>query len=152
VSLQLENREAEAKTQVYLGNALATLGDVKRCLTLYREAADLHQRLGDVRAKAVTMVKIADILQQRGQTDEALHIHREECIPIFERLGDVRSLVIARAKIGMVLLEEPSPTEADVKEGREHLHCALATAKKHQYAVAAWLREIVQQLLGDVAE
>jgi hypothetical protein len=34
--------------------------------------------------------RIADILQARGQLDEALRIRQEEELPVYERLGDVR--------------------------------------------------------------
>ncbi len=43
-----------------------------------------------MRSKAVTQGKIAEILQARGELDEALRIRREEQLPVFERLGDVR--------------------------------------------------------------
>jgi hypothetical protein len=39
-----------------------------------------------VRARAGTMGQIADILHQRGDTDEALRIRREEEVPVFEPL------------------------------------------------------------------
>ena len=58
--------------------------------TLHRAAAALAQA-GKVRDWAVTMGKIADILQARGELDEALRIRREEELPVYERLGDVRS-------------------------------------------------------------
>jgi len=48
------------------------------------------RRLGDVRSRAVTMGQIADILQARGQLDEALKIRTDEELPVYERLGDVR--------------------------------------------------------------
>jgi phosphopentomutase len=59
--------------------------------------------LGDVRAKAITMGKIADVLQARGQLDEALRIYQEELLPVFERLGDVRAKAITMGKIADVL-------------------------------------------------
>ena len=40
---------------------------------------------------AVSRGYIADILQQQGQTDEALRIRREEELPVYEQLGDVRA-------------------------------------------------------------
>ena len=43
-----------------------------------------------------TMGKIADILQTRGELDEALRIRREEELPVYERLGDVRSSAPSR--------------------------------------------------------
>ncbi len=48
----------------------------------------------------------------------------------------------------MTLLKKLSPKEADIKEAREHLRWALATAEKHQYAEAAQIRETVTRLFG----
>jgi phosphopentomutase len=56
-----------------------------------------------VRAKAITMGKIADVLQARGQLDEALRIRQEEQLPVYERLGDVRSKAVTMGKIADVL-------------------------------------------------
>jgi phosphopentomutase len=42
------------------------------------EELPVYERLGDVRARAVTLGKIADVYQARGQLDEALRIRREE--------------------------------------------------------------------------
>ncbi len=41
----------------------------------------VYERLGDVRAKAVTMGQIADILRERGELDEALRILRKDELP-----------------------------------------------------------------------
>ncbi len=112
------------------------------------EQLPVYERLGDVRLKAVTMGRIADILQQRGEMDEALRIRREVELPVYERLGDVREQSVCRWKIGMALFQKPSPTKAEFEEARQHLRWALATAEKHQYAEAAQLREIVTRLPG----
>ena len=133
---------------------LATLhqfmGNLDEALRIRREEElPVYERLGDVRAKAVTMGKIADVLEQRGQTDEALRIRREEELPVYERLGDLRSICICRANIGTALIEKPSPTAAERAEGREHLLWALATAEKQHYAEAAQMRQAVKQLLGE---
>ena len=47
----------------------------------------------------MTMGKIADILQDRGQLDEALKIRNEEELPVYERLGGVRERTVAIGKI-----------------------------------------------------
>ena len=47
----------------------------------------MHERLGDMRSRAVTQGRIADILQARGEFDEALRIRVEEELPVYERLG-----------------------------------------------------------------
>jgi esterase/lipase superfamily enzyme len=49
------------------------------------------------------MGKIADILQARGQLDEALKIRNEEQLPVYERLGDVRSLAVTMGRIADIL-------------------------------------------------
>jgi phosphopentomutase len=46
---------------------------------------------------------IADILQARGQLDEALRIYKEEALPVFKRLGDLRSKAITMGKIADIL-------------------------------------------------
>jgi hypothetical protein len=45
------------------------------------------------------MGRIADILQARGERDEALRIRREEELPVYERVGDVRSKAVTMGKI-----------------------------------------------------
>ena len=54
-------------------------GNVDEALRIRQEEElPVYERLGDVRSKAVTMGKIADILQARGQLDEALRIRRRK--------------------------------------------------------------------------
>lgn len=67
------------------------------------EAASLFDAAGDARSKAVTMGKIADVLQRRGETDEALRIRRDEQLPVYEQLGDVHSRAVVMGKIADVL-------------------------------------------------
>jgi phosphopentomutase len=63
----------------------------------------MFERLGDVHSKAVTMGKIADILQARGQLDEALRIYQEEALPVYERLGDVHAKAFTMGRIADIL-------------------------------------------------
>jgi hypothetical protein len=44
------------------------------------------------------MGKVADILEARGQLDEARRIRREEELPVYDRLGDVRSKAVTHGK------------------------------------------------------
>ena len=60
----------------------------------------------------MTMGKIADILQQRGETEEALRIRREEQLPVFERLGDVRERAVTMSKIADILAQRGETEEA----------------------------------------
>jgi len=72
----------------------------------------VYERLGDVHARAMTMGKIADILQRRGETDEALRIRREEELPVYERLGDVHARAMTMGKIADILQQRGETEEA----------------------------------------
>ncbi|MCW2246580.1 phosphopentomutase [Azospirillum fermentarium] len=87
-------------------------GDTETAEGLLRDAVKRFEDLGDVRERAVTMGKIADILTTRGQTDEALRIFREDLIPAFERLGDVRSRAVTMGKIADILTTRGQTDEA----------------------------------------
>ena len=87
-----------------LGRLLFNLGDFDEALAHWREVVlPLHQRLGDARRQAITMGRIADILQERGQLDEALRIYQEEELPVYERLGDVHLKAITMGEIAAIL-------------------------------------------------
>jgi len=96
-------REDRAFLLAESADRLTQRGDSDTAMLRLAEARDLFERLGDVRSKAVTMGKIADILQARGQLDEALRIRQEEQLPVFERLGDVRSKAVTMGKIADIL-------------------------------------------------
>ena len=51
----------------------------------------------------MTLGQIADILQARGELDEALRIRREEELPVYERLGDVRSRAVTLGQVANIL-------------------------------------------------
>ena len=87
-----------------LGQLLFNLGDLDEALAHCREVElPLHRRLGDSRNRAITIGRIADILQARGQLDEALRIRQEEQLPVYERLGDVRLKAITMGQIADIL-------------------------------------------------
>jgi hypothetical protein len=58
------------------------------------------------------MGQIADILQQRGETDEALRIRQEEQLPVYERLGDVRERAVTMGQIADILQQRGETDEA----------------------------------------
>ena len=76
------------------------------------------------------MGQIADILQSRGELDEALRIRREEELPVYERLGDVRSRAVTMGQI------------ADILQSRGELDEALRIRREEQLPV--------YERLGDV--
>ncbi|MBM3495235.1 MAG: tetratricopeptide repeat protein, partial [Armatimonadetes bacterium] len=73
-----------------------------------RDAKWLHDDLG----RAEALGQIADILQSRGELDEALRIRREEQLPVYERLGDVRSRAVTMGKIADILQDRGELDEA----------------------------------------
>ncbi|MDG4549083.1 MAG: hypothetical protein P9G45_01520, partial [Candidatus Contendobacter sp.] len=97
-----------------------------------------------VRARAVTQGKIADVLQARGELDEALRIRREEELPVYERLGDVRELLICRAKIGITYLARGAA--GDREKALELLTLALQDAQRLRLPEARQIAEIIRQV------
>ena len=89
-----------------------------------------------MREKAVTMGKIADIFQARGQLDEALRIRREEELPVYERLGDVRELLVGRTNMAILLMQRGK------KQDRPEVARLLSQA--HRAALAMQLPEADQ--------
>ena len=53
----------------------------------------------DPRRRAITYGRIADILQERGQLDDALRIFEQQVLPSFEALNLPAELVRVRARI-----------------------------------------------------
>ncbi len=82
------------------------------------------------RARAVTLGKIADVLQARGEPDEALRIRREDELPVYERLGDVRARAVTLGKI------------ADVLQARGELDEALRIRREDQLPVFERLGDV----------
>jgi tetratricopeptide (TPR) repeat protein len=103
---------------------LAQTGAVAAAEDLTRSALAAFQKAGDERAVAVAAGQIADILQARGDTDEALRIRQEEQLPVFERLGDVRERSVTLQKIAAGLI-----AAGGLKQGRiQEIYDALAEA------------------------
>jgi hypothetical protein len=71
------------------------------------------------------MGKIASIHQVRGELDQALHIRRQDELPVLERLGG-RELVMALTNLGILLIQRHIP--GDLREARGHLERAAAMA------------------------
>jgi tetratricopeptide (TPR) repeat protein len=91
-------------------NFLWTLGIVAlhgglpdRALAAAGEKRELDRKRGADRQAALSTSLIADILEARGQLDEALKIRTEEELPVFERRGDVRARAVTMGKISDIL-------------------------------------------------
>ncbi|MFM7641087.1 MAG: tetratricopeptide repeat protein, partial [Cyanobium sp.] len=126
-----------------LGRLLFSLGDFDDALAHWREVElPLHRRLGDARGQAITMGKIADVLQERGRLDEALRIYQEEELPVYERLGDVRGKAVTMGKI------------ADVLQARGQLDEALRIYQEEELPVYERLGDVRAKAvtMGQIAD
>ena len=88
------------------------------------------------------MGQIADILQARGDLDEALRIRREEQLPVYERLGDVRSRAVTMGQI------------ADILQARGDLDEALRIRREEQLPVYERLGDVRSRAvtMGKIAD
>src|SRR6202030_633912 len=82
---------------------LITTGQIAPAERLTRNAFAKFTDAGDHRMAAIASGQIADILQARGDLDEALRIRREEQLPVYDRLGEVRSVAVTQGKIADIL-------------------------------------------------
>ena len=90
---------------------------------------------------AFTSGAYADILQARGQLDEALKIRQTEQQPVYEKLGDVRELLVARTNLA-ILLWQMNATE-NAARVRELLCLALADARRLRIPEAGQIEDIL---------
>jgi esterase/lipase superfamily enzyme/tetratricopeptide (TPR) repeat protein len=132
--LQIVDADPRARAMLLFARAsrLISAGEVDKAEQLLNEAAETFASLEDARSRAVTMGRIADILQARGQLDEALKICTEDELPVYERLGDARSRAVTMGKI------------ADILQARGQLDEALKIRTEEQLPV--------YERLGDVHE
>ncbi|MGB8842601.1 MAG: hypothetical protein WCC64_16190 [Aliidongia sp.] len=110
-----------------LGDLLAGIGQTAEAESAYRDVAEAAI---DERFRAVARGKIADMLEARGELEEALRIWREEALPVYERLGDVREAAVAKGKI------------ADVLQARGELDEALRIRREEELPVFERLGDV----------
>ncbi len=96
-----------------------------------------------MRLRAVTLGQIADVLQARGEVDEALRIRREEELPVYERLQSARDLLVCRANIGITYLKRN--LAGDREKALEFLNSALQDAQRLNLPEAGQIAEIIRQ-------
>src|SRR6266851_4456572 len=82
-----------------LGERRVTLGELDRAQEVFVRLCGIAAAGHDEHTLAVARGRIADILVERGELDEALRIRREEQLPVYTRLGDVRSIAITQGQI-----------------------------------------------------
>lgn len=87
-------------------------GDIELALQSAEQKQALDGQRGDEREAILAKGQIADILQARGQLDEALRIRQHEELPVLERLGDVRSIAITKGQIADIYFQQNREAEA----------------------------------------
>ena len=123
--------------RIDLGGWLLWLrGEPKQALAQLDKAREAFEQAGDERGRAVTLGRVADILQVRGDLDEALRIRREEDLPVYERLGDVRFRAVTLGKV------------ADILQTRGDLDEALRIRREEQLPVYERLGDVRSLLVG----
>ena len=86
-----------------LGRWFLDAGEMGEALDAAREAKTWAEQIGYEQGVATALDLKADVLYRLGQLDEALHIRREEQLPVVKRLGDVLAKAVTMGKIADIL-------------------------------------------------
>ncbi|OUD15529.1 CHAT domain-containing protein [Thioflexithrix psekupsensis] len=129
VCLENKNITPDNRLLRYTAESCHRTGEVDKALQLHQRRLEILPKDKEWE-RAVAAGGIADILEARGQLDEALRIRQEEQLPVYERLGDVREKAMTMGKI------------ADILEARGQLDEALRIRQKEELPV--------YERLGDV--
>jgi tetratricopeptide (TPR) repeat protein/calcineurin-like phosphoesterase family protein len=132
-SLSTEERSSVLWT---LGQVAYRGGALDRAFSAAEEKLRLDQERKAEREAAFASGLRADILQARGQLNEALRIRREEQLPVYEKLGDVRSRAITQGQI------------ADILQDRGQLNEALRIRRDEELPVYEKLADVRSLLVG----
>ncbi len=78
-------------------------GDISRAADAAGKKLSLDRERGDERGAALAVSALADILEARGELDEALRILREQQLPAYLRLGDICEWAATYGKVAGIL-------------------------------------------------
>jgi len=106
----LNGVEEQSRILLRRGQLLQRGGNLDAAERDFLAFAELNK--DDPHGRAVGIGCVADILEIRGDLDEALRIRQEEEIPVYERLGDVRQRALAMGRIADILYRRGGPDEA----------------------------------------
>ncbi len=145
INSPIEFQESRAVLLLECAGEDAGQGRTEKARERIRRAIELATSIGDDRLAARAAGRIADILQSRGELDEALRIRREEELPVYERLGDVRSRAVAQGQI------------ADILEARGEWDEALRIRREEELPVYERLgdvrsRAVTQGRIADILQ
>ena len=124
------------------GHQLLQAGNLDAAADRFRLAQAGSREVGDESKIALSAGELADILQARGELDEALRIRREEELPVYERLGDVRSRAVTMGQI------------ADILQARGELDEALRIRREEELPVYERLGDVRSRAvaMGKIAD
>ena len=115
---------------------LMTRGDLDQARFVFEQTAKQATAAGNEISAVIARGNIADILEIRGELDEALGIRQEEELPVYERLGDVRSRAITIGQIADILARRGDTDEALRLRQEEQLPVLERLGDVRAYAVA----------------
>ncbi len=142
---QLDELEAEAITRRNLCEVWHRVGKGGQALeVLHKRVLPVFKTLRNRKEVAETFGLIADILEMRGELDQALAIRHDEELPIYEQLGDVRSLLVGRTNLALSLWQMDS--EKNREQVQELLCMALGEAGRLQLPEAEQIAGTLMQM------
>jgi tetratricopeptide (TPR) repeat protein len=92
-----------------MAHVLVTRGDLQGAMTLYEQALEIKERVGDLQGKASTLGMMAQLQYRQGQRDPAL-TNMRECLHLFEHLGATREIATAREVLQQMERAQPGET------------------------------------------
>lgn len=143
---QSSGQDGEVVSGMYLmftsAERLKDRGEHEKAKQLYDQAIKLADEIGSEQAGAVARARIASILVDHDQSEEALRILRQEVLPVFQRLGALREHAVST---GLV---------ADILEKNGDLDGALDIRRKEELPVYRRLQDFhsLGVTLGQIAD
>ena len=141
-----------AEVTLLRGQLCWLMGDWDQALAELKMARGTFAAHGRERDQAVAMGQIADIMQSRGEVDEALRIRREEELPVYERLGDARSKAVTMGQIADIMQSRGDVDEALRIFREEVLPVSERLGDARSKAVTMGQIADIMQSRGDVDE
>jgi tetratricopeptide (TPR) repeat protein len=125
-----------------LSNIQRKAGDLDAAIATAEAGRKQDTERGAEREAAIAAGMIADILQSRGELDEALRILRDEALPVYDRLGDVRERAVTMGSI------------ADILQSRGELDEALRIRREEELPVYDRLEDVRSRAvtMGQIAD
>jgi len=109
---------------------LQARGQLGEALIIFKEEVlPVMERVGEPWSRAATIGRIADILQARGQLDEALSMHLER-LPIAEATGDPDNVAHIKFRCAGIRLLRGGWKKGEARTIFEELVQSFATAQK----------------------